>query len=97
MLDARTSRYVAVPQRTRAHAATRWMRIRRVAGQRALRGLVLRRAVRLQAEGNRSDALTAGLSAVEDHDAALMMHDRIAEALNDRAVCLMQADRLLTA
>jgi tetratricopeptide (TPR) repeat protein/predicted Ser/Thr protein kinase len=61
----------------------------------AHRGLVhLRRAIRLEAEGNRVDAIASVQSAVEDHDAALVLHPDVAGALNNRAVCLMQADRL---
>jgi tetratricopeptide (TPR) repeat protein len=60
----------------------------------AHRGLVqLRRALRLDAEGNHAEALAAVQSAVEDHDATLMIHPQLAGALNNRAVCLMQAER----
>ncbi len=60
----------------------------------AHRGLVqLRRALRLDGEGNHVEALAAVQSAVEDHDATLVIHPELAGALNNRAVCLMQAER----
>ncbi len=64
----------------------------------AHRGLVhLRRALRLDSEGNRSEALASVQSAIEDHDSTLVIHPDLAGALNNRAVCLMQADRFQVA
>ncbi|HEX5050323.1 MAG TPA: protein kinase [Planctomycetota bacterium] len=61
----------------------------------AHRGLVcLRRGLRLESEGNRAEALASVLSAVDDHSTALELHPELAGAWNNRAVCLMQADRL---
>jgi hypothetical protein len=36
-------------------------------------------------------------SAIEDHDATLSIHTELAGAFNNRAVCLMQLERLLAA
>jgi tetratricopeptide (TPR) repeat protein len=64
----------------------------------AHRGLVhLRRALRLDADGRHADARFAIESAVEDHDATLVIHSAVAGALNNRAVCHMQAERIFAA
>jgi len=64
----------------------------------ARRGIVnLRRALRLAAEGRAEDARNAVRSAIEDHDATLVIHPEVAGALNNRAVCHMQAERLFAA
>jgi tetratricopeptide (TPR) repeat protein len=64
----------------------------------AHRGLVqLRRALRLESEGGLVEARAAVRSAIEDHDATLVVHSTIAGAYNNRAVCRMQAERLATA
>jgi serine/threonine-protein kinase len=64
----------------------------------AHRGLVqLRRALRLEADGLVDEARAAVRSAIEDHDATLAVHSSAAGAYNNRAVCLMQAERLATA
>jgi tetratricopeptide (TPR) repeat protein len=64
----------------------------------AHRGLVhLRRALRLGAEGRHEDARTSIESAIEDHDATLVIHSDVAGAFNNRAVCLSQAERIYAA
>jgi tetratricopeptide (TPR) repeat protein/predicted Ser/Thr protein kinase len=64
----------------------------------ARRSLVqLRRALRLEAEGHPREALLAIEGAVQGHDAALQVHRDLPGALNNRAVCLMQAQRLYAA
>jgi tetratricopeptide (TPR) repeat protein len=64
----------------------------------AHRGLVhLRRALRLEADGHGDEARDAVRSAIEDHDATLVVHSAAAGAYNPRAVCHMQADRLAAA
>jgi tetratricopeptide (TPR) repeat protein/predicted Ser/Thr protein kinase len=64
----------------------------------AHRGLVqLRRGLRLEAEGARSAALGAFEDAIGDYDLTLELHPDLAGALNNRAVCLMQAQRLRAA
>ncbi len=64
----------------------------------AHRGLVhLRRALRLDAENARDVAVAAVQSAIEDHDATLLIHSELAGAFNNRAVCWMQAERLFAA
>ncbi len=64
----------------------------------AHRGLVhLRRALRLDAEGRHEDAHAAIESAIQDHDATLLIHPNVAGALNNRAVCHMQAERIFAA
>ncbi len=64
----------------------------------AYRGLVhLRRALRLDAEGRHEDARVAIESAIQDHDATLLIHPDVAGALNNRAVCHMQAERIFAA
>jgi hypothetical protein len=61
----------------------------------AHRGLVqLRRAMRLLSEGS-DDALAAVRWAIEDHDSALILCPELPAGLNNRAVCLMQEERLL--
>src|SRR5262249_27717683 len=60
----------------------------------AYRGLVqLRRALRLWREGQRDDALAAVEAAVEDYDATLVVHPELPSALNNHAVCLLQAEQ----
>jgi tetratricopeptide (TPR) repeat protein/predicted Ser/Thr protein kinase len=64
----------------------------------AHRGLVqLRRALRLARENRRDDAIAAVQAAISDHDAALVIHAHVAGALNNRAACLMEAERLFAA
>jgi tetratricopeptide (TPR) repeat protein len=64
----------------------------------AHRGLVqLRRALRLEADGRGAEARAAVRSAIEDHDATLVVHFGVAGAYNNRAVCQMQAERLAAA
>ena len=61
----------------------------------AHRGLVqLRRALRLESEGSRDEASDAVSLAIADHDSALVLTDPPG-AFNNRAVCHMQAERLL--
>jgi tetratricopeptide (TPR) repeat protein/predicted Ser/Thr protein kinase len=64
----------------------------------AHRGLVqLRRALRLHDEGRPDAARAAVQAAIDDHGQALAVHDRLAGARNNRAVCLLVADRLAAA
>jgi tetratricopeptide (TPR) repeat protein/predicted Ser/Thr protein kinase len=61
----------------------------------AYRGLVqLRRALRLWREDRRDDALAAVEAAVDDYEETLVVHPELPSALNNHAVCLMQAGRL---
>jgi tetratricopeptide (TPR) repeat protein len=67
----------------------------------AHRGVVhLRRSLRFASAGNRDEAIAEVRAAIDDHDHALMLHgsvlhDELAGARNNRAVCWMQAERLL--
>ncbi len=61
----------------------------------AYRGLVqLRRALRLDGEGRPADGLSAAQGAVDDHRQALVVHEGLAGAHNNLAVCLLVAERL---
>jgi tetratricopeptide (TPR) repeat protein/predicted Ser/Thr protein kinase len=61
----------------------------------AHRGLVqLRRALRLEADGDLVGALAALEAAIDDHGAVLTMQDDVAGARNNRAVCRLVAERL---
>jgi tetratricopeptide (TPR) repeat protein len=61
----------------------------------AHRGLVqLRRALRLAGEGHAAEAIAAAQAAVDDHTATLHVHDRLAGARNNRAVCWLVLERL---
>ena len=61
----------------------------------AHRGLVqLRRALRLAKEGHGAAAIAAAQAAVDDHSATLHVHDQLAGARNNRAVCYLVLDRL---
>jgi tetratricopeptide (TPR) repeat protein len=61
----------------------------------AHRGLVqLRRALRLDADGDEAAATTAIEAAIADHTTTLAMHDGQPGALNNRAVCRLVAERL---
>jgi tetratricopeptide (TPR) repeat protein/predicted Ser/Thr protein kinase len=60
----------------------------------AYRGLVqLRRALRLWREGQRDEAIAAVEAAVEDCDATLVVHPELPGALNNLAVCVLQAEQ----
>ena len=62
----------------------------------AHRGLMqLRRGLRLESEGRPADALAAVQAAIEDHRATLLVHDDLAGARNNQAVCLLVAERML--
>lgn len=62
----------------------------------AHRGLVhLRRGLRLETEGRAGEALAAVQAAIEDHRATLYVHDDLAGARNNHAVCLLVAARML--
>ncbi|MEZ5963414.1 MAG: protein kinase [Planctomycetota bacterium] len=64
----------------------------------AQRALVhLRRTLRLERDGETAEALGALRAAVDDHDALLAMHPDVAGALNNRAVCLIELQRLCAA
>jgi predicted Ser/Thr protein kinase/tetratricopeptide (TPR) repeat protein len=65
------------------------------AGGLAHRAVVhLRRALRLEGEGDLAAAIDAAGAAVADHDHVLTLHD-VAGAYNNRAVCRLVQDRLL--
>jgi hypothetical protein len=64
----------------------------------AHRGLVqLRRAVRLLGDGHRAEAVRAVRGAIDDHDAVLKLHGRVAGAFVNRAVCRLLLDQILVA
>ncbi|MBL8748619.1 MAG: serine/threonine protein kinase [Planctomycetes bacterium] len=66
-----------------------------IAVARSRRAIVnLRRALRLEAEGRRADAIEAASSSVADHDAALLLHPDLAGALVNRAVGHLVVDQL---
>jgi len=64
----------------------------------AQRALVhLRRALRLERDGDVGEAVAALRAAVEDHDSILALHPTLAAGWNNRAVCLAELQRLCAA